>query len=210
MARWATVGTAVVISLVIASCAFSFLAAPEPRGPTSDQALSSTQRSGQLDTRAGRVAPSSIRATQVSKRIAPPPVTNLKVAKPISLDDEKCGWKPGDFLVGSCAGSGPKRTEASAKIKTAEECAALCCSMPTEHEDRTKLCISWQFRDDTGCRVGGDVRVGLEKDGVSSWCEHDPPALWYGQRVRIKDVTIDTACNAGWNMSALPTQVRVG
>jgi hypothetical protein len=72
--------------------------------------------------------------------------------------DDGCGWKPDDHLVGSCAGSGPKLTEESRKITTAAGCRALCCSMPAEHSDPSKRCISWQYRADTGCRVGGDVR----------------------------------------------------
>eukprot|EP00035_Acanthoeca_spectabilis_P018095 m.382710 g.382710 ORF g.382710 m.382710 type:complete len:262 (-) comp16723_c0_seq2:186-971(-) len=117
---------------------------------------------------------------------------------------EDCGWKPNDALVGSCAGSGPKLIAASKGITNAADCAALCCSMPTEHAEPEKRCVAWQYRQDTGCRVGGDVRIGMEKDGPSAWCNHDPPAMWHGERV--SDTTRDRVCGDGWNSSALPTQ----
>ena len=75
-----------------------------------------------------------------------------------SHDYDGCGWKPNDHLVGSCAGSGPKLTDESRKVTTANGCRALCCSMPVEHSDPSRRCVSWQYRADTGCRVGGDVR----------------------------------------------------
>jgi hypothetical protein len=129
---------------------------------------------------------------------------SAKTTAPAANNDD-CGWKPDDVLVGSCGGSGPKTTHESKKMKTAEDCAALCCRMPVEHAILEKRCVSWQFREDTGCKVGGDVRVGMEKDGPSAWCGNDPPGRWFGQR--ITEATRAAVCGDQWNQSALPSQV---
>lgn len=78
-------------------------------------------------------------------------------------------WKPNEDMRGKCPGDLKPFTSA----KTIADCAMTCCSNPK--------CITWQFRKDTGCLQGGDVRLGMEKDGVSAWCSDHPPQRWQGQ-----------------------------
>lgn len=72
-------------------------------------------------------------------------------------------------MRGKCPGDLKPFKEAG----TVSECATSCCN----NED----CISWQFRKDVGCLQGKDVRLGMEKDGVSAWCSDHPPKKWSGQ-----------------------------
>ena len=87
-------------------------------------------------------------------------------------------WKAEEDLRGKCPGDlKPRAGAASASVA---QCAESCCADPA--------CVSWQFRRDTGCLQGGDVRLGQEKDGVSAWCSDHPPQRWRGQYVRPKGV----------------------
>jgi hypothetical protein len=92
-------------------------------------------------------------------------------------------WKADEDLRGDCraelkplrrsSGGGPDDAAAAATTATVAECAKSCCEDPT--------CVSWQHRRDVGCLVGGDVRLGMEKDGVPAWCSDHPPHRWRGQ-----------------------------
>ncbi|KAL3781780.1 hypothetical protein HJC23_009210 [Cyclotella cryptica] len=79
-------------------------------------------------------------------------------------------WKPNESLQGNCQGGG---IQPNPSIATATECASSCCSDPA--------CITFQFRSDVGCLQGGDVRLGMEKDGTPTWCSDSPPLRWRGQ-----------------------------
>jgi hypothetical protein len=90
------------------------------------------------------------------------------VAQPIPQCEES-PWKPNEDMRGQCPGD----LKPFASATTIATCATTCCSNPK--------CITWQFRADTGCLQGGDVRLGMEKDGVSAWCSDHPPKRWQGQ-----------------------------
>eukprot|EP00041_Stephanoeca_diplocostata_P022516 m.538352 g.538352 ORF g.538352 m.538352 type:complete len:270 (+) comp22083_c0_seq4:176-985(+) len=132
-----------------------------------------------------------------------------------SLDNPACDWKPGYELVGTCVGT-LKTTSKSRKVTTAEGCAALCCSLPVPTatsgaKDDTSYavqddveCIAWQFRSDIGCQIGGDHRIGMEKDGPGSWCEKTAPSPWQGHRVAPKNRQ-ESCAGTTWN-NTLPGQ----
>uniref|UniRef100_A0A7S1TP03 Apple domain-containing protein n=1 Tax=Phaeomonas parva TaxID=124430 RepID=A0A7S1TP03_9STRA len=115
-----------------------------------------------------------------------------------------CGWKPDEQLVGRC----PKGVlyPTGAAYKDAAECAAGCCVLEN--------CVTWQFRPDTGCLHGPDVRIGFEKEGTSKWCEADPPTPWQGQHTKLKpkekiaeSAKHKEACDeATWDPTELQTQ----
>lgn len=88
-------------------------------------------------------------------------------------------------LRGKCPGdlkSFPSATSISS-------CANSCCA--------NLDCITWQYRSDVGCLQGKDVRLGMEKDGVSAWCSDHPPHRWQGQYLiphrKTKDDKVDPA-----------------
>jgi len=93
------------------------------------------------------------------------PPSSLAIIPPC----DKSPWKPNEDLRGKCPGDLKPFPTAT----TISECASTCC----ENDD----CITWQFRSDTGCLQGKDVRLGMEKDGVSAWCSDHPPQRWQGQ-----------------------------
>mmetsp|Transcript_6336 Transcript_6336/g.10504 ORF Transcript_6336/g.10504 Transcript_6336/m.10504 type:complete len:301 (+) Transcript_6336:88-990(+) len=84
-------------------------------------------------------------------------------------------WKTDEDLVGPCPGE-LKPHEAAKDIIS---CADACCAKAE--------CVSWQFRQDTGCLHGPDVRLGLEQDGPPAWCHDAPPARWQGQFLKVVD-----------------------
>lgn len=86
-------------------------------------------------------------------------------------------WKEPEILHGTCPGD----LKPFDGAKTITECATTCCENPS--------CISWQFRSDVGCKQGGDVRIGMEKDGVPAWCDSNPPQKWSGQFLYPKGKT---------------------
>ena len=90
---------------------------------------------------------------------------------------EQQPWKPNEEMRGKCPGDLKPFTSA----QTISECASTCCSNPK--------CITWQYRKDTGCLQGGDVRLGMEKDGVPAWCSDHPPQRWQGQYLYKKGGT---------------------
>lgn len=87
-------------------------------------------------------------------------------------------WKEEESLHGNCQGSALKHNPTP---QSAKECATTCCDDPT--------CITFQYRSDVGCFQGEDVRLGMEKDGVPTWCNQDPPVIWRGQYLvpRVQD-----------------------
>mmetsp|Transcript_11965 Transcript_11965/g.34286 ORF Transcript_11965/g.34286 Transcript_11965/m.34286 type:complete len:275 (+) Transcript_11965:146-970(+) len=96
----------------------------------------------------------------------------LKFRKVVVPACERSPWKEGEDLVGACPGAFDRYR----KAKSMEDCAAACCKLD--------YCIAWQFRKDVGCLHGGDVRLGMEKDGSeASWCSDHPPRKWQGQHV---------------------------
>mmetsp|Transcript_30846 Transcript_30846/g.42727 ORF Transcript_30846/g.42727 Transcript_30846/m.42727 type:complete len:303 (+) Transcript_30846:560-1468(+) len=120
-------------------------------------------------------------------------------------DSEGCQaqWRP-EHLVGSCVG-GTVSTEATKVLTSAAACKRACCEAAE--------CVSWQFREDLGCLHGGDVRLGMEKDGPGAWCEPSAPAPWEGQRLRphqgdhAYQVNRTRACSqALWDPSLLQGQ----
>ena len=152
-----------------------------------------------------------VRDVPVSDQL-PPPVrvgygdtgtTPLDVAL-VAADDVKCGWKANEVLIGPCPGSAlaPVHAASGAPYPSAEACAAACCALAT--------CRSWQYRSDAGCQHGGDVRLGMEKDGVTAWCEPSPPHPWVGERLLERAagaIVVDrraAACGAAWTSPEKP------
>ncbi len=82
---------------------------------------------------------------------------------------DRSPWKSNEDMRGKCPGDLKPYELAS----TVSDCASSCCN----DDD----CITWQYRRDTGCLHGPDVRVGEEKDGVPAWCNEHPPQRWQGQ-----------------------------
>jgi len=120
----------------------------------------------------------------------------------VALEDARCGWRSRESLVGPCPGGGLGQTVRSAAMRSAAQCAASCCDLAT--------CTSWQWRRDAGCHHGGDVRLGMEKDGPTAWCEFDPPFPWIGERLLERSagaVVVDRrtrACGATWRSPQKP------
>ena len=80
-------------------------------------------------------------------------------------------WKADEDLRGKC----PESFKSVPSATSIPQCAISCC------EDLD--CITWQYRADVGCLQGGDVRLGMEKDGVPAWCSDHAPRRWHGQRL---------------------------
>ncbi|VEU38346.1 unnamed protein product [Pseudo-nitzschia multistriata] len=115
-------------------------------------------------------------------------------------------WKESENLVGDCAGSLTVFKGDPATVSSVETCATACC----ESDD----CVTWQFRKDVGCLHGGDVRIGMEKDGPASWCSDHAPRKWEGQYVMqrahgqiVKNKEETGACSLDtWNPNEQPGQ----
>ena len=101
-------------------------------------------------------------------------------------------WKDYENLRGDCrAELKPSPGGGGAAATTIAECATSCC------DDST--CVSWQHRRDVGCLRGGDVRLGMEKDGVPAWCSDHPPRRWRGQFL-VGGSRNGGADDGGWGM----------
>ena len=101
-------------------------------------------------------------------------------------------WKDYENLRGDCrAELKPSPGGGGAAATTIAECATSCCDDPT--------CVSWQHRRDVGCLRGGDVRLGMEKDGVPAWCSDHPPRRWRGQFL-VGCSRNGVADDGGWGM----------
>lgn len=125
---------------------------------------------------------------------------------------DKSPWKENENLVGSCPGGAMKShaiendQQADQQASLIRQCAEDCC--------KSKSCITWQYRRDVGCLHGGDVRLGQEKDGVSTWCSDHPPQRWQGQYVLkrgggkiLADREATGACSLDtWNPKEQPGQ----
>lgn len=79
-------------------------------------------------------------------------------------------WKSDENLRGKC-NLDPYPNNAT----TVAECAIACCN--------DAMCITWQYRRDVGCLHGGDLRLGMEKDGPAAWCSDHKTFRWHGQNV---------------------------
>jgi hypothetical protein len=100
-----------------------------------------------------------------------------KDGKLIIPECDSSNWKPNEDLVGNC----PGRAVSDKGITNPIDCSKACCADPN--------CIMWQFRADTGCIIGEDVRIGMEKDGPAAYCSAHPPLKWQGQNIKKRKNT---------------------
>ncbi|KAL3802645.1 hypothetical protein HJC23_011969 [Cyclotella cryptica] len=130
---------------------------------------------------AGILSLSLIAACTYTFFLSPPPNNNKSLITPlVEQSIPPCPtqpWKPHEDMRGKCPGDLKPFPPAT----TISACASTCCSNPS--------CITWQFRSDVGCLQGGDVRLGMEKDGVAAWCSDHPPQRWRGQYLYKKGGT---------------------
>lgn len=92
----------------------------------------------------------------------------------------KCNglWRP-EPLPGKCFGLNPVPNQYGV-VANLRDCRSLCCNLGEN-------CISWQFQTSTStCRIGGVIRLGLEKTGTADWCDPLPPSTWNGNRLISK------------------------
>lgn len=74
-------------------------------------------------------------------------------------------WRD-DTLIGKCFGLNslskyPELTDIN--VTRADECRSICCNL--------EKCVTWQFEiTQKECKIGGRVRLGLEKGGIGAWC----------------------------------------
>lgn len=101
-----------------------------------------------------------------------PAVSSNIVGTHDSNNHDQCTWRS-DFLAGSCVGWDRVNSRSH---KTADACQEACCKLPLEGQ---QSCVAWQFRSDVGCFLGGDVRLGMEKDGPAAWCVLPPICMFY-------------------------------
>mmetsp|Transcript_12182 Transcript_12182/g.25558 ORF Transcript_12182/g.25558 Transcript_12182/m.25558 type:complete len:290 (-) Transcript_12182:50-919(-) len=150
-------------------------------------ASSATQAENPSQTASHHAASSSTDGVAASDGLTPP-----------SPVESHCTWRT-DVLAGSCVGWPSARNN---RYTTAKACQQACCFLEGE-----KACVAWQFRSDVGCLLGGDVRLGYEKDGPPAWCEPTAPAPWSGQRLKAKNVDRRSeACGNAWNPDELRSQ----
>lgn len=136
----------------------------------------------------------------VSPELAAPAELALKrPTSALAREAVYCLWHK-SVLAGKCPGD-PLRTTKTV-YKSAQECSDACC--------KDSKCVAWQFRANEGCLHGGDVRLGMEKDGPSDWCEPTAPAAWKGERVLVlQGEPVDrrqAACGSAWNPNMLQGQ----
>ncbi|GAB5353555.1 hypothetical protein AAMO2058_000045500 [Amorphochlora amoebiformis] len=93
------------------------------------------------------------------------------------VDDSACVWR-NDTLRGTCFGL-RCRGKGWESISTSTECSKKCCNLKDK-------CITWQFRKDIGCCIGGAVRHGHEGLRSVHWCEPTPPSPWTGHRLKSR------------------------
>jgi hypothetical protein len=72
-------------------------------------------------------------------------------------------WRP-EVLKGRCFGLILKTITSDGRpITTAAQCRFLCCQLGDG-------CLSWQFeKSKSECKVGGQMRLGLEVTGTPNW-----------------------------------------
>ena len=115
-------------------------------------------------------------------------------------------WR-NDELVGKCFGLQCGKDPETAKVTTAEECEAICCyrgvlaNLPSDER-----CVTWQFRQNSGCCVGPAVRLGLEQAPTAHWCEPQPPARWAGRRLVPRGRTVGDGATCTWEEADLAGQ----
>lgn len=81
-------------------------------------------------------------------------------------------------------------------INDADTCKHLCCNLGHE-------CITWQYWAGKNlCKVGGQVRLGLEAAKTPLWCDPAKPVVWNGKRISSRFPDNET-CSWG---SDVPTQ----
>mmetsp|Transcript_12732 Transcript_12732/g.15517 ORF Transcript_12732/g.15517 Transcript_12732/m.15517 type:complete len:346 (-) Transcript_12732:380-1417(-) len=171
----------IVIALIISLCLFGSVSLWLPLEATILQ--QEKMSVGGADT----VSSIKARSTGIRQNLKPsPPGIKSPVARETAAppDDEpgvsvpectSAPWKENENLAGTCPNNTLKPPPDSASLSTVSECATSCCKNPE--------CVVWQYRSDTGCVQGADIRIGMEKDGTPRWCEASPPVEWQGQFV---------------------------
>jgi hypothetical protein len=111
----------------------------------------------------------------------------------------KGNWRP-DKLVGRCFGLTPHSTYPElahiSSMNKSSDCRALCCNYGSK-------CVTWQYEStEKVCKIGREVRLGLEDGGSPFWCDPFPPAEWSGRRLESRGM--DGTCK--WSSERLKVQ----
>lgn len=106
------------------------------------------------------------------------------------VEEKPCAdeWDPAvPTIPGRCFGL----STSESKIDNAQDCERLCC-------ETGKKCVTWQYWGNAKiCKIGGDVRIGLEAAETVNWCEPLPPIEWKGRNLLKRQVNEDGGVGGG-------------
>eukprot|EP01065_Artemidia_motanka_P013741 TRINITY_DN17700_c0_g1_i1.p1 TRINITY_DN17700_c0_g1~~TRINITY_DN17700_c0_g1_i1.p1 ORF type:complete len:269 (+),score=71.72 TRINITY_DN17700_c0_g1_i1:52-807(+) len=102
----------------------------------------------------------------------------LAEAAASSPESDDCDWD-GVELIGKCVANSRR----AKNVKSAERCRRRCCGAGI-------ACVAWQYRDDIGCQLMDDTRVGPKEHATRNtdgYCEETAPSPWQGKVLENRD-----------------------